>query len=370
MSDLSGMDYRSFGARLTPPVVAVEVNDRCVSRCGHCSYGKKRLDGPVLPLERLLQALGDAHAYGCRVLTVAAREPFLPDATERTIAVLKNAAEAGYESLAAITSASFLPAARKVLADAGLRLASLDVSVDGLGKLHDELRGVREWQAIEARLDPAAYEDVTASLCASITLQRRNASDIVGLLDWLADGPRVNAVLVATVSMNGLNDPDCALLPGQFSAALKSIEQWYRDKRPPEMEVALELTPDSVPEICALAREGVLDPAAVGLGAYGFPFLRLPSGLPVRVVTGIFSLGRVLRIESSGRARLSYDDPQGAGAVPAVDLRHARLREWLPAMHRSGKILSVATAAAERSSEALGCPAWPFHLDRCPETAR
>ena len=366
MNDPIVSEYSTYGASLSPPVLAVEVNDRCASRCGHCSYGHARLDAPPLSLDRLLGAVRDAHAYGSRVLTVAAREPFLPGATGRTIAVLQTATEVGYESLAAITSARFLPTAREALAKAGLRLASLDVSVDGLGTLHDRLRGVHEWQAIESGLAPGAYDDVTRSLCASITLQRGNAAEIIDLLDWLADGPRVNAALIATVSMNGLNDPDCALLPGQFSAALQAIEHWYQERRPPEMELALELTPDSVPEICSLARDGTLDPEAVGLGPYGFPFLRLASGLPVRVVTGIFSLGRVLRIEASGRARLSYDDPQGIGAVPAVDLRHARLRDWLPATHRSGKVLSVATAAAERRPEALACPAWPFHLDRCP----
>lgn len=359
------IDLAPYGAKLAPPVVAVEVNDRCASLCGHCSFGQMRAEGPLLELDELIEAVRDAYAYGCRVLTVAAREPFLPGAAPRTLAVLREARDLGYASLAAITSARFLAAAGEELARAGLRLASLDVSVDGLGALHDRLRGVSEWQMVERDLRRERYAAVTGSLCVSATLQRDNADGLLDLLDWLAAEARVDAVLIATTSVGGLNSPESGLLAGQFTDFLEKLETWY-DRHSPTLQVALELTPASVPEICELAARGVLPPSAVGLGAYGFPMLRRPSGLPVRVVAGLFSLGRVLRIEAGGRARLYYEAPGPGVEPPVFDLRHGRLLDWLEREHRSGRVYQMAVEAARRAPRALECPAWPFHLEHCP----
>lgn len=350
-------------AEALPPLLVIDVNDVCASRCLHCSYGQLR-EERLLPLERVLEALEEAHQYGCRVLTVAAREPFHPGARERTRAVLEQAARLGFDSVAAITSARFLDAGHDFLARHGLRLDSLDVSVDGQGALHDRIRGVAEWSFVEERLHREAYRDITDNLCCSVTLQRDNVDAVIPLLDWLAEGERVDGVLIAAVSSVGHARRESALQPGRFTTFLHALEAWHRRCRPDDMEVALELTPDSVPEICELVESGVLRPEQVRLTDQGMPLLELESGLRIRVMAGLFSLGRVLRIGAGGDARLAY---QNLGESYQVDLRKESLGQYLRRMLDEGMIYRPVIEAAERNQAALDCPAWPFHLDHCPQ---
>jgi len=344
------------------PVIAVEVNDSCVSRCAHCSYGHARAER-LVELELLLAAVDDAAAYGCRLLTVAAREPFSPTGVDRTLAVIRRALAAGFERVGAITSARLLPRTYQSLADAGLVLTQLDTSVDGLEATHDALRDVKEWPYIEDWLNRDAARRATRGLGVSITAQSGNLLEIVPLLRWLGNGPdgapRVDRALVATVSMGARNDPACALVPGDFERLLDALEAWYAEERPDEMELALEITPSSVPDICELAERGILRAAEIGINRFGFPVLYRPGGLPIRVMSGLFSVGRVVRIMADGQYRLCYEQYSGQ-KQPRYSLQTDPLGQTLAAEHGSGKIFHTALQIAPTDTGALSSDGWLF----------
>lgn len=347
-----------------PPLVALEVNDRCASHCSHCSYGFRHYP-QLAPLETLQQALAEAAAYGCRVLYLSSREPFLNRAAaERSAALVQAARQSGFVSVGAVSSLRFVGNGAQRFAERGLRLDLLDVSVDGVGPAHDVHRGVKE---IHLLSEPSFWDTARAladHVGASVTVHRRNVEQVGQLLDFLASFAGIDGILIATMSVNGLNDAALGLSPGQFERLLEAVTAWLQKRNTPYPKVSVELTPCSVPDLCQLVRRGVLDPSMVQLSPEGLPVLFLPSGLSIRILAGSYQYGPLLVIRGDGWVRFSYQRARGrqdyAGCLRNQSLGKI-LREW----HQDkARIWRPLFAAACKKPHLVSCPAFAFHLDQ------
>ncbi len=130
-----------FFAHLTPEFLWLEVTAACPNRCKFCGIGDKIPSGRALTPAQIQTALEDPLFRGLRIVVVSGGEPTLRPDLE---AILASVHRAVPQARIVLSSSAALPdrlvrAARTAL-ELGVRL-DVGVSVDGLGKRHDELRG-------------------------------------------------------------------------------------------------------------------------------------------------------------------------------------------------------------------------------------
>lgn len=364
----------------TAPIIVIDINARCASKCGHCFFSKEDRDDDLVPLEDLLNAVRDAASVGCTYLVIAAREPFMGKRiTARTLAVV-GAAKAVGMHVTVIGSARFAPAGIRTLAEADISVDTIEVSLDAVGEAHDRYRGVSgDWAAADSLLRTDQMPHNVNEFNVSFTFHRHNTSEAVQLLDWLAAGPgdrpRVHGVLFATMSMTANNDPGLSLQPGQFAQIVADLDMWvaaHKDR----FAIQLELTPNSVVDLCQLVESGILpmDENRVLASNAGLAVLdRGREKIPIRLLAGAFQYNRIIRIEADGGVRMFYSPV----SQKQISLPHRRrignividsladiITRELAADHLL--LSALKNAIALSSPEKKSCPAFPLHLNgRC-----
>ena len=349
--------------KLPSPIVALEVNDRCYGSCAHCTYEKRRYKR--LLTEKQLKAIIDAVCdIGCQVISFTGREPLHEGQWDMTVRLVRYARQRGAKTVGINTGAKALAGCIESLVGAGLYVDSLDVSVDGYGEVHDAIRGHREWEVIEGLLDKknrGIFKDITCHICVSTVLQRQNCTCLFPLLEWLRDKSCVKHMMIAAASMTGKHDRSSALPRGAFRRFLQELSAWQAENQ--GLETVLEIPPDSVPEICEMVKEGLITPEKVAMNDAGIAVVHV-NGLPVRLMCGLYGVS-VLRIRADGLAYIGYANLL---QLPTCNAADEDFYGFLDDMVCKGHLYSMLEERVNQLARGKGaCPAWPFHLDRCPD---
>jgi hypothetical protein len=173
--------------RAAPCHVGIVVNMRCNLACRHCYLQTPRLYGEVLRPEEWKQVFRDVVAApGVRLVSLVGKEVFV-DGTG--VELLRSLVEAGRlqanpPRFGVVTNGTRLGAALPYLRELGLDY--LDVSIDGIGAVHDAIRGRGTFEQV-VRWLPDAVETLGADrLYAVTTVQRLNFRQVPETIAELA----------------------------------------------------------------------------------------------------------------------------------------------------------------------------------------
>lgn len=271
--------------------LAINTDNNCRAHCMHCPYGENdkvfSLIGEVLKFVRLFKKNGG------ELIVLAARQPMASPAYEMVSLPIIDACR-GFDLRVGINMSAYqIKDGIKKLQKIG-GVSSISVSIDGIGGVHDRIRGIREEQWFS--LIPELYE-VTENVSISVTAMKQNLlilSEIVKSAFQLT-----GRVFVATVATTGKSDPRCHLSNKEFTAIDRQIaELGFNDR------LTLEIPPKSLDIINLIASRYIRK--------FYFrdrlPYIETETGNEWRILDGICQfLSGFIRIMSNGDIRASYD---------------------------------------------------------------
>jgi len=157
----------AFFEQVTPKFLWLEATSACGNRCKFCSIGLNVPQNGALAPAELEAALRDPLFRRLRIVVVSGGEPTLRPDLDAVLAGIHRAVPAAriVLSTSAPLPERLVPVVEKALR-AGVRL-EVGVSVDGLGKKHDEMRGV-----------PGLFEKVDGALRELTALRRAWGSQL------------------------------------------------------------------------------------------------------------------------------------------------------------------------------------------------
>ncbi len=209
---------RQFGGRKAPLIAGHKLLYRCNLRCRMCPFWRRE-DGELLSLGdeiRMLESLAEA---GVSFMGFEGGEPFL---RKDLAAILRESHERFHTSL--VTNGWLL---QSRLAEARPYLEHLFVSLDGIGPVHDALRGIEGSyrKAVEGIV--AARHEVPTSI--SSTLTRSNLHQATALVE-LAEKLGVSVTFQVAYDYSTA-DPQSPLR-AELEATLQNLLALKRDGAP------------------------------------------------------------------------------------------------------------------------------------------
>jgi len=188
-SDASGNPQQRL-----PTVVQFPINDICNSKCQMCHIWERKRDHEITPAE-LAQALGNGLFREVREIGINGGEPTLrKDLPELVRTAIENLPKLRGVSLItnAIQERQVLRAAEelgKVCSDAGVHLDVM-VSLDGIGDVHDRVRGVvGNFASADRVIDELLQSPGVKSCRIGCTLIRENIYDAERVLAYARSKP-------------------------------------------------------------------------------------------------------------------------------------------------------------------------------------
>ena len=157
------------------------ITDVCNLSCRHCLFGSSPAKTRHLAPELLESAVQQALALGCRLFSFTGGEPFLypdfPDFLQTLLAENKDV------HAAVLTNGMLLD---QFLQELGtLDRLHLQISLDGLEKSHDGLRGKGSYKKLMKNL--AALKEADIPFTLSMAISSENIEDLLQLVDIAAE---------------------------------------------------------------------------------------------------------------------------------------------------------------------------------------
>jgi len=160
----------------------LHVTDRCNMACKQCLFASSPEAGAQLPTETALRRIAEALDMGCRVFALTGGEPFLhPGFTEIVDTVLA----APETHVVVLTNGTLLEQRLDEIQRWGAERFHLQVSIDGLPRRHDAVRGEGAFDALARGLGVLKQSGFpfTVSMCVDAD----NVADMPGLVETAAE---------------------------------------------------------------------------------------------------------------------------------------------------------------------------------------
>jgi MoaA/NifB/PqqE/SkfB family radical SAM enzyme len=177
------------------------ITDHCNARCGTCFYWQSLNHGESLKIEQVekISAAMEQMVW----LDLSGGEPFLRKDIDRIchIFVQRNGIRHINIPTNAIQTSVIANSVNAILADPSPFRLNIAISLDGVGEMHDRIRGVpgnyTKALATMAALDEIRRRDSRLALSVVTTLMRHNVDDVkklldLGLSEWKLDYHSIN----------------------------------------------------------------------------------------------------------------------------------------------------------------------------------
>ena len=191
---------RALFGRRAPLQSVIFILDRCNLRCKHCSVYE--LEHPrSKKMEEIREELEDCYKAGSRYVDFEGGELYLWRDGEKTIDdVIDMAHEIGFWSVTITTNAQ--------IPFAGSHADRIWVSMDGIGKYHDQIRGEGTFERLERHIvesgKTAALKDKrqktkderqkTAPVCVNMVINKWNAQNVEEALEYVKNNPYIEEI--------------------------------------------------------------------------------------------------------------------------------------------------------------------------------
>jgi MoaA/NifB/PqqE/SkfB family radical SAM enzyme len=196
----------------------VRITRLCSQRCRQCDVYNRSTQPPSLDAERFRILAGRLRSYGAHVGLISGGEPLLVDQLEE---ILKEARKTFPVAVTLVTGlyAGIGRVERAVRAALDEDI-NIQTSLDGLGAVGDDLRGVPDFASTVtdrmrriARLKAVSFS--RSLLYANVVINNRNLLQVPRLLDRIAEcGWQASVGLYHTLTETTRRDDDLILRPG------------------------------------------------------------------------------------------------------------------------------------------------------------
>lgn len=180
---------RSLFGRKTPLQSVIFILDQCNLRCKHCSV--YAIATPrIKSYEQIREELQYCYNAGSRFVDFEGGELYLwKDGAYRIDDVIDLAHEIGFWS-ATITTNAQLPFV-------GSHADQIWVSMDGVGPVHDDIRGTGVFRRLEQHIAAYRQQGGVKPLGVNMVINNQNVDDVVNALEYVRQSPYID-----TISLN------------------------------------------------------------------------------------------------------------------------------------------------------------------------
>lgn len=174
---------RLFG-RKAPLQTVLFVNSKCNLACRHCSIYSR--ESPITKsFSEIREELAYAYGLGSRFVDLEGGEPLLWSEGERDLnSVIELAREVGFYSVTVTTNAQ--------LPFPGVKADSIWVSLDGLGSVHDQIRGKGAFERLLANIATAGHP----RLSANMVVNSLNYQSVEETAEFVKDSPHLSSISI------------------------------------------------------------------------------------------------------------------------------------------------------------------------------
>ncbi len=156
------------------------VTDNCNLACSHCLFASGPGRKASLKVERIIELAEEAHGAGCRVVVLTGGEPLV----HRDFDALLQGLLSMEDLHVVILTNGVLLKERLNRADLDLSRLHLQISVDGLERNHDRIRGRGRFRELKENLGWLSNRGIPYSI--SMCVDSRNMTEMPELVDFAA----------------------------------------------------------------------------------------------------------------------------------------------------------------------------------------
>ncbi len=172
---------RFFGIK-KPLQTVLFISDRCNLSCRHCSV-YNHTDPHDKTLLEIREELQYSYDKGSRFVDIEGGEPFLwRDGNKTVNAIFDLAKEIGFYSCTVTTNAQ--------LPFDGCRADSIWVSLDGVGEVHDRIRGEGAFAKLEKNIAGCGHH----SLSVNMVINRLNMNSVEETIRYAESDPSIQSI--------------------------------------------------------------------------------------------------------------------------------------------------------------------------------
>lgn len=171
-----------FGRRKKPLQTVLFLTDYCNLSCRHCTTSGHACQ-VMKPLKQIGEELLYAYERGARFLDLEGGEPTLWREGNADInTVIQLAKQIGFYTVTVTTNAQ--------CSFDGLKADSIWVSMDGIGKIHDRIRGEGTFAKLEKNLAGSLHRKVSVNMAVN----QLNKGCVVKTIQYAAENPHIHQI--------------------------------------------------------------------------------------------------------------------------------------------------------------------------------
>ena len=193
----------------------ISINSKCNLNCAHCSDVLSSGDRPEIQLEQWIRVVKELAEIGVQHLHICGKEPFLSPWLPELLSVADHLKRKTGWRYGLVTNGTLLGANLRWLCS--LSIDYIDVSVDGLRKGHDALRGDGCFDKIIEQIGVAVDRLGEGRITLATTVCSHNVAEIPDMIDFFCK-MGVRYFFLQPVQMDGkaLQRPDLRLSAAAF----------------------------------------------------------------------------------------------------------------------------------------------------------
>jgi len=174
---------RIFGKK-TPLQTVIFISDQCNLQCKHCCvFAQKAIKKKSY--EQIKKELEHAYKSGSRFVDFEGGEPTMWKEGERDLnSLIRLAKEIGFFSATITTNA--------VMPFEGSEADSIWVSLDGLGKYHDAVRGEGVYEKLVKNIETSGHKDLSVNMVVS----KLNYKSVDETIEFVRNNPHIKSISI------------------------------------------------------------------------------------------------------------------------------------------------------------------------------
>ena len=163
------------------------ITNRCNLACSHCLFASGPKSAEEMAAEEILALAGQAHAMGCRVFALTGGEPLIHRDIEK---IFQGLLDHDGVHVVILTNGMAIRQVLEKISPPDFDRLHFQISVDGLDKNHDRIRGNGKFDHLAANLYWLKSKKIPYTL--SMCVDRKNLEDMAPIVDFAADAGASN----------------------------------------------------------------------------------------------------------------------------------------------------------------------------------